>query len=807
LRLLADALGLADRERAGLDAAYNGLEVHDLALGIGPEERPAQLPADVASFTGRSDEIARLDAAFAEAGERPTAATLVNVSGTAGVGKTALAVHWAHRVAGRFPDGQLYMSLAGFDLSAANPAEPGRVLARFLRALGADAGTIPDDVAERSELYRSLLADRRILIVLDDAATERQVRPLLPGGPSCKVLITSRLRLPALEGVQIIDLEVFDTGQALELFAEVAGPERVTAEQAAADRIVHLCGRLPLAVQIAAARLAARPHWTVGMLAERLSDEHRRLDELAIGDLEVRGSVAFSYKQLDEPQRVLFRRLGLLPGPEFPGWVAMPLLDGSAGTVEGVVESLVDARLVDVAGVDASGFVRYRLHDLVRIFAEECARAEELPEELQASQARMHGAWLFLAEQADARLEVGQQLIRIGSSGAPRWAPDEQTVERLVGDPLAWLETERPVLVQAVLQACELGLHENAWDLACCLSRFLEIGWHIDDWQVTHEAALAAARSAGNPRGEANILRAMGEMHMDRDRYEEALTCLGAAMKIFDDLGDGLPSAHVRRAIGVACRILGRIHDAVQHLEKTIPIFREADDAAGLAGALHGLGSVQRESGRHLAALESYQEGLTLFRRLDDSVNVALVLCSTGVVLHAMGRLSDAEACLKESLALSLNAGHKFSELYARAYLGELYTDTGEWRMARDHLNMALLISQQISDRFGQALSLRNIGELHRKEGDFPEARRLLTEAVVLFREARLPLWEARALRGLGDVAKVTGNDGAAREFWCAAYELFVKLGTPEAGSLAPLLRSAMPGRISSGGAGSAGES
>jgi hypothetical protein len=309
---------------------------------------------------------------------------------------------------------------------------------------------------------------------------------------------------------------------------------------------------LPLAVQIAAARLVAHPHWSLDLLARRLADEHHRLDELTIGDLEVRSSFACTYQDLAPLQRTLFRRLGLLPGTEFADWVAMPLLGVPAESAASLTESLADMRLLEAA-IDVCGSARYRIPDLLRIFARERAAAEEDQRDLDASLTRLHGMWLRLAEQADARLDVGQQLARVGRSSAARWEPGGQVTELLLRDPYAWLETERPALVAAVLQACELGLHEHAWDLACSLSRFLEARWYMDDWRLTLNAALGAARAAHDRPGEANVLRAMGEMHLDRDSYTEALECFRAAAEIFDALGDGVASAQARRGMSKPC--------------------------------------------------------------------------------------------------------------------------------------------------------------------------------------------------------------------------------------------------------------
>ncbi|MGH3374635.1 MAG: tetratricopeptide repeat protein, partial [Actinoallomurus sp.] len=490
--------------------------------------------------------------------------------------------------------------------------------------------------------------------------------------------------------------------------------------------------QLPLAVRIAAARLAARPTWHLATFAERLSDERRLLDELVVGDLEVRGSVALSYQLLDDDQRRLFRLLGHLPGLDFPGWVTMPLADTSRAAAERLIESLVEARLVEAVRGDGSGFARYRLHDLLRVFARERSAADDRPQDVRAALGRLYGAWLFLAERADERLGFGQHLARIGRSEGPRWAPDTVTA-RVTGDPLAWMERERALLVASVLHASELGLWHIAWDLAACLTRFLQARWHVDDWRVTHETALEAARAAGDDRGEAAILRAIAEMHMDHDRYDEALACLRTAAEIFTRDGDELGRAHIRRAIAKAHRMLGRPEVAFACLREALPVFEAHGDEPGLACALYALGGVHRESGRYDEALVAYQRARDLFRRLGDPHNEANVLCGMGTVLQAVGRVADAEDLFTESLAMAGDHDIWAGEMFAYASLGALHTDTGDLRSADGELAAALSISEEFGDRFGKALSLSNLGELRRRQGRPGEARSHLRQAQALF--------------------------------------------------------------------------
>jgi DNA-binding SARP family transcriptional activator len=407
-----------------------------------PSIAPAQLPADINDFTGRETQLATV-AHLARTTDR-SASVLVAITGKAGVGKTALAVHAAHRLRDQYPDGQLFVNLLGTE---ATPLCATDVLARFLRSLGVDPTAIPDDAEERAALYRSRLADRRLLILLDDAACEAQLRPLLPGTSGCAVLVTSRARLAGLAGARVVDLDVFEPDQALELLARAAGPQRMAAEPAAAQEIVRLCGFLPLAVRVAGARLGARPHWPLSRLEADLTDEDTRLDTLRLGDLEVRASIARSYETLDVMARRAFRLLGLLEIREFAPWVTAALLDIPQAKAEELMDTLVDLHLLDVAGRDASGRLRYRFHDLLRAYARELVAVAE-PENCRfAALDRAFGGWLALAE------EAGRTLADSSFAGTSVtvtcWRPEESVVRSVLTDPAGWFEAEWAALMLA----------------------------------------------------------------------------------------------------------------------------------------------------------------------------------------------------------------------------------------------------------------------------------------------------------------------------------------------------------------------
>jgi hypothetical protein len=384
----------------------------------------------------------------------------VVVTGRPGAGKSALAVRAAHGLRSEFPDGQLYADLGG------GTAEPAGVLGRFLRALGVAAADIPATLDERVDLYRASLADRRVLVVLDNAGAEAHLLPLLPGTAAGGVVVASRTRLCGLSGVGQLEVDALAPAHARELLARVAGPARVDGDPAGAAELAVLCGHLPLAVRAAASKLAAKPHWTVRRLLDRLRDERHRLDELAWGHLSIRDAFAASYRGVPDEARRLFRRLGALDPPQPAGWVAAALLDRDAERTDPLLESLVDTHLLDIVatggGTDPAR-LRYGLHPLAKVYARERARAEEPPGALRAALSRAFDGWLALGEFARA-CTVDVELH--ATPAHPAWAPDLERLPGIVGEPARWLETERSALAAAAAQAGALGLAAHARALA-----------------------------------------------------------------------------------------------------------------------------------------------------------------------------------------------------------------------------------------------------------------------------------------------------------------------------------------------------
>lgn len=749
-----------------------------------------ELPADVVDFTGRRQQVARAVAALS--GDASTAGVhasgptgrVVAISGPPGVGKTAFAVRVAHLLRPHFPDGRLYIDLNGL---ADLPLPAGEALNRLLRWCVGSSVTPPDDIEERAALVRSQLAERRVLLVLDNAHSEAQVRPLIPGAPGCAVLLTSRRQMAALDNVLGFDLAVFEPDEAVELIATLARPDRVAADPAAAAELARLCGYLPLAIRIVGARLWSRPHWSLRRMVDRLVDEHRRLDALSIGDRGVRGSIALSYAALDPTARRLFRLFGTLTETDAPAWVAAALLDVQEPEAEALLEELVDARLIEIQGSTAQSADRYGMHSLVRLFARERCGEEESDAELLAAAERMTGGWLYLAELAEAQVPGGLPRIAVGR--APRWTVSPGSAADARERGMDWFASEQSALVSAVHTACARGLDEVAWDLVGCLGRFLEVRGDIDRWLDVLERALTVAEAAGNRRGQAYLLRGLAEVWLFRDQYPESLDCLGRALEIFDELDETLAKAHAERAVGVLERMRGDGAAAALRFGRALAVFEEADDRVGMADTLFSLGALHRDRGSVDESLACYQRALRLEQELGNRFNEALLLCSIGAVLMLQERIDEARATLTQSLDTAREIHQESAEAYALCFLGEADLLAGDIDVAALHLDAALTMFQQQTDRYGEAITWRNLGDLYRIRSDLELAGEAIDRSLALWDQLGAPLWRGRTLLSLGRVCLARGDVGGARDAWLAAEELLKEHPTIEREQVRRLLR------------------
>ncbi|WP_405993694.1 AfsR/SARP family transcriptional regulator [Streptomyces sp. NBC_00986] len=748
-----------------------------------PEPRawpaPSHLPPDIADFVGRTEQIAwaaSLVGGVDEAGR--TAPPIGVISGRSGTGKTALAVHVGHRTAELFPDGRLFVDLRAADTA---PLQPADALARLLRAMGADPETLPTSVEELTGLYRTHIGHRRVLLILDNAAGEAHVRPLLPPGPGCAVLVTSRRRLVALEGSAHLDLAVPGQAEALELLRRVAGADRTSAEPERAAEIVSLCGRLPLAVRIAGARLAARPHWAPGRLADRLRDERRRLSELRAGDLELRTSLELGYADLELPERRALRRLALLDLPDFAAWIAAPLLDIGTEEAEEAVERLVDCHFIDVIGVDETGRSRYRIHDLAREHARERCLSEESAEERTAAVLRLVASWLGLAEKA-AALGPGGAARRFPEPAAVR-ALDAETEEELLERPTSWFAAEQACLLAAVEYCADHGMVRAARDLAGALiASSAALYNQFDAWSRSHAAAMAAVHRGGDDEGEAWLLAGMGQLRYEQDEFEDSYTYFGEALRLFEARGDVPEGAALALAgMGTARREQAGYAEASELLDVALERYGESAGRGARARVLYGIGYVHREQGRGAQAREALARALELYRAEGDRHGEALTLRSLALCDRAEDALTDAERTLHEALKIFSALRDTFGVMYTEQSLAKTELRLGRLDEARARLGRCLTVARERQDRFGEALVLRTLGEWHLAAGDPDSAQEPLERALSTWETLRLPLWRARTLRDLAEVREAHGDASAARAYRAEALDVFRELGCREA--------------------------
>ncbi|GAA2836332.1 BTAD domain-containing putative transcriptional regulator [Nonomuraea rubra] len=738
---------------------------------------PAQLPAEVPAFVGRAGLVAGLTPLLTA---KHSAPPVLVISGKGGVGKSAAAVHLGHRVTENYPDGQLFADLRG---TTSTPATTAEVLSRFLRALDVPYNAQPESPQDQADLYRSLLARRRVLVVLDDARDEQQIRPLLPGGAGCAVLITSRRRLAGLAFAQLTSLDVLGTESALELLGSVVGAERVAAEPAAALEIVRLCGLLPLAVRTAGARLVTRRHWTLAAMAERLADERVRLDELAAGDVAVRASVGLSYRSLDPQAQQAFRRLGLLGTPDFAGWVVAPLLDVPLRDAEDVLERLLDAQLVDSAAVDATGQLRYRLHELLRVFAAECAQAHDTAAERESALSRVLGSWLWLIAETGSRAPSGElELAEFTDSAYP---VDARVARLLLADPAAWLEAEGPALIVAVARAARLDLDVAVCELATALSfAHLFVANRLGDWRAALDAALDAARRAGNQQGEARLLAGLSQIHFSMDRFEQAREHQTAALAMFRQTGDLRGEAVVLTGLGYTCRESCLLREGLDHLARSVEAFERLGDDLGLGAAARAAAAIHLELGDYEDAWQQLDRAMAAYSRSGSRRGQALTLRTRSTVHRALGDYAPAAELAARALEMLREVGEPLMIAYAIQAVAKVEIRRGHPAATLPSLVEALEVCRSRSDRYGEALMLRTIGEVHLAEGQLDLAEAHLDQAMAISEEIRTPLPAARAARDLSAVLAARGDTDAAETVLKAALEVFTRHGARESKEL-----------------------
>jgi DNA-binding SARP family transcriptional activator/tetratricopeptide (TPR) repeat protein len=737
---------------------------HSVTVGsTGVDVPPAQLPRDVCDFTGRAAELAMLDEMRA-AGP----SLLATIVGTAGVGKTALAVHWAHRVADHFPDGQLYVNLRGFD--PASPAlTPFDVLGDLLEALGVPPQQQPAGQVAREGLYRSRLAGRRMLVVLDNAANAEHVRPLLPGTDSCAVLVTSRhssAGLVARDGARQLELGLLPLPDAAALLGRLVGT-RVTAEPDAAAALAQQCARLPLALRVAAEMAAARPTARLADVVSELSDRQRRLDQLDASD-DPRAAVttvfSWSYRQLPSDTARLFRLLGLHPGPDIDAYAAAALADRGLDQTRRELAALSRAHLIH-----ATSTGRYGMHDLLRGYA------ARLAAEQPAAQDRLFDYYLGTAAAAMAILYPAEAAQRPN-------VPAPATALPVLADPAiarAWLDAERPGLVAVARYTAENGWPAHAVQLSGTLFRHLE-GGHYADGLVIHGQAAEAARRAGDQTGEANALLALGAAYGQVGRYDEASEHLRRALRLAKVAADTVSQGRALTSLGNLERRLGRHQPAAEHHEQALALFRRAGDWIGEARTLTNLGIVYGRLGRYTSAASHSRRALALFRRARDRVGEAWASVCLGSVQARVGRHRPAIEHHALALTLFRQLGDRAGEAWALESLGAVHADLWQTEQAAEYYRQALFLFGQTGDRYGETWAQNGLGEAAFAAGQPAEAlaRHSAAHPAATVTGARDQ--QARAHRGLGNAYRALGDLARAREQYRQALTLYTELEMPE---------------------------
>lgn len=676
-----------------------------------------ELPPEVADLTGRERELARLLELIEDrARDSHRIATVVTLFGPPGVGKTTFAVHTGHRLVESYPDGCLFLDLNGME---AERLTPGQALGRLLLALGVAEEQLPQRVAERSSLYRSLLRDRKILLVLDNVADEAQVRPLLPSSPGCLVLLTSRRALSGLESVHRVLLDVLRPAASVRLLASIIDPGRVAAEPEAAARVAELCGHLPLALRIAGNRLASRPRWKIDNLVRQLEDRQRRLTALTAGDLQVRSAFEVSYRQCDKLTRSVFRRLSLVAGPDVTVEPAALLVDVDPETAECRLEELVDASLLDTSAVEG----RYVLHDLLRLFAGERLAAEEPPEEVRRASDRMAG-WM----------------LRTGIRAGRLLSPVESTMDTtpaepgdVVTDPVAavrWLDAEQPRWLAALRHAASSGRHAKVLEFSRAMHWYSDLRPTQPVWREVFTLGVEAARSLGSRRDEAVQLNFLGwALNRVLGLHQEALRTHQRALRAARDARDHGEEAWALQYCARAELDQGRAAEAVQIFRPAIALFHEVGDPLGEYITRSFLGLALHELGRYDEAIDVHHRAVDHFRRTSRSAHaplLALCLLRLAGTLETAQRWSEADATYAESSTIAAEANSHLARGLAAFGSGRCRRETGDIEGARQRFDTALSTFSEISEPWLQARVLHRLASVL----DPPDARRARERAL-----------------------------------------------------------------------------
>jgi DNA-binding SARP family transcriptional activator/tetratricopeptide (TPR) repeat protein len=741
---------------------------------------PAQLPADVAAFAGRDGYLKELDALLPEPDRPHPAVVITALAGTAGVGKTSLAVRWAHRVRHRFPDGQFYINLRGFHPTG-RALTASEALHGFLTALGLPPAHIPPTLDAQSALYRTLLADRRMLVLLDNARDADQVRPLLPGAPGCLVLITSRHGLTSLiaaEAAHPVPLDLLTLDEARDLLTRRLGADRTAAEPNAVDMIIERCARLPLALAIAAARAATRPKASLADLAADLSERRDRLDALSTGEdgTDVRAVFSWSYRTLGPAAARLFRLLGLHPGADISASAAASLAGLRPPQVAPLLDELTGAHLLSEPLVD-----RYTFHDLLQAYAADLTSDEDPAPVRRDALTRLFDHYLHTAGAAVRVLFPAEQ--QQPAVPAPAATIDGPAAAR------AWLDTERANLIAVAGHTAAHGWPEHTTALATTLFRFLDSGY-FNDALVLHTSARQAARECGDRSAEARALDHLGLAHRRSGRFHQAAEHHEEALTRYRQLGDRGGEARALSQLGIVSWRLGRYQQSQQQHQAALDLYRQIGDRLGEAHQLNYFGVGNRQNGRIPQSIDYHQQALALFRSLNHRYGEATALDGLGFTYQQMGNHQPAIDCHQQAMAIFRELGHRTGEASAMTNLGYVFLGLGDTDAAGEHYQRALVLGREIGERSTEIEATSGLGAALLAGGNPETARARYTTALTLADRIGDRYEQATAHRGLADTYHTTGDTDRARRHWQHAQSIYTELGLPDADQVADKIRN-----------------
>ena len=790
---------------------------------------PRQLPPDVRAFTGRAAELDQLDALLAmwdngTSADAGNATVVTVIAGTAGVGKSALAVHWARRVSDRFPDGQLWVNLRGYD--PARPVTAEQALTGFLRALGVPGANVPSDLDDLTGLYRSLLSDRRVLVVLDNASSAEQVRPLLPGGTGCLVIVTSRDDLAGLvarDGATRLRLDLFTPDESVALLRTLLRPAIAEPEVTAVERLAELCARLPLALRIAADRVASQAERGIdGVVAELAAASP--LDSLATGGdpyTAVRTVFSWSYRALGSDAAAMFRMLGLVPGADWDAHVAAALTARPLDEAKRLLDALSTAHLIERRRAD-----RFQMHDLLRAYAIESVESGEPEPARRAAVTRLLDYYLATAASA---MDIA---FPHESHRRPRVTVDEATPVpplRTAGEALAWLDRECGNVIAAATHAAQHGRPAHTAALAATMHGYLYIVSRPGDALTMHGHALAAVRAMGDRAAEVVVLNNLSSSCASLDRHAEAIAHAELALSLARELADQAGEANALVSLGKTYWMDGCYPDALAAYQQALAKFRRCGDQAGELATLNNIGDTYLEQGDYPQAAKHYRQAIALCPVIGDRRGEATALANLGLVFERWGRYDDAFQNLQLALTISREIGQRLREAHTLDDLSRIYLHWREFDHAAAHARQALAIfgevgsntnglictlddlaqiywasdqndkaieharravglGRQSGRRQLESISLNGLGEIERAAEHPEDSLAHHERALELARDVGQRFEEARALDGIAHARYLLGDHAGAGRYWELAQASYAELGLPQAAAIGATL-------------------